>query len=134
MMAVSARDFAGKKLTISDGAWGTELDKLGCPPGFCREEWNVTRPELIAQVAESYVEAGAQIILTNTFGANRFVLGRHERADKVADFNRAGARISKEAAGDRALVFASIGPSGKIVMIGEVTEDELFEAFKVQAQ
>lgn len=131
-MALDVSRFKGK-VTIADGAWGTELDKLGCPPGFCREEWNVTRPELVRKVADAYVDAGATIILTNTFGANRFVLGRHERADKVHDFNRAGADISKQAIDGKGFVFGSIGPSGKIVMIGEVQEDELFEAFRQQA-
>lgn len=132
-MGVSARDFLGS-VTLADGAWGTELDKLGCPPGFCREEWNVTRPDLIERVARSYVDAGARIILTNTFGANRFVLERHERGDKVADFNRAGAAISRQAAAGKALVFGSIGPSSKILMIGEVKEDELLAGFTAQAQ
>ncbi len=131
-MSITAADYAGK-ITIADGAWGTELDKLGCPPGFCREEWNVTKPELVEQVAKSYADAGAEIVLTNTFGANRFVLERHERGDKVADFNRAGSAVSKKGAGGRAKVFGSIGPSSKIVMMGEVEEDELFEAFKAQA-
>ncbi len=132
-MGFAARDFSGK-LTIADGAWGTELDRLGCPPGYCREEWNLTRPELIEQVARSYVDAGAQIILTNTFGANRFVLGRHERADQVEAYNRAGAAICKRVADGRAAVFGSMGPSSKICMIGEVTEEELYEAFKEQAE
>ena len=132
-MAVKVEDYIGQ-VTICDGAWGTELDKLGCPPGFCREVWNIDKPELVQKVATAYVEAGSQIILTNTFGANRFVLSGHKHEDKVADFNRAGAEISKRAAGDKAKVFGSIGPSGKIVMMGEVKEDELFEAFKAQAQ
>ncbi|HXK85392.1 MAG: methionine synthase [Phycisphaerae bacterium] len=131
-MALDASQFAGK-VTIADGAWGTELDKLGCPPGFCREEWNVTRPDLVGKVAQSYVEAGARIILTNTFGANRFVLSKHGRADKVAEYNRAGAAISKQVIDGKGHVFASIGPSGKLVMIGEVSEEELFEAFREQA-
>lgn len=132
-MVVQASDYSGK-VTIADGAWGTELDKLGCPAGFCREEWNVTKPELVEQVAASYVAAGSKIILSNTFGANRFVLGRHGREDKVAEFNKAGAQISKKAAGDRARVFASIGPSGRMVMTGEVSTDALYEAFKAQAE
>ena len=131
-MAAKVEDYVGK-VTICDGAWGTELDKLGCPPGFCREEWNTDKPELVQKVAAAYVEAGSQIILTNTFGANKFVLSGHKHEDKVADFNRAGAEISKRAAGDRVKVFGSIGPSGKIVMMGEAKEDELFEAFKAQA-
>lgn len=131
-MALDAKQYAGK-VTIADGAWGTELDKLGCPAGFCREEWNVTRPELVGKVAGSYVDAGAKIILTNTFGANRFVLAKHGRAEKVAEFNRAGAAISKQAIAGKGHVFASIGPSGKLLMMGEATEGELFEAFREQA-
>src|SRR5512147_1996371 len=99
-MALDAKQYAGK-VTIADGAWGTELDKLGCPAGFCREEWNVTRPELVGKVAQSYVDAGARIILTNTFGGSRFVLGKHGRAEKVAEYNRAGAAISKRAMNEK---------------------------------
>jgi methionine synthase I (cobalamin-dependent) len=131
-MALDAKQYAGK-VTIADGAWGTELDKLGCPAGFCREEWNVTQPDLVGKVAKSYVDAGSKIILTNTFGANRFVLTKHGRADKVAEYNRAGAAISKKAIAGKGHVFASIGPSGKLVLTGEVTEPELFDAFKEQA-
>ena len=110
-MALDTRQYLGK-VTIADGAWGTELDKLGCPAGFCREEWNVTHPELVERVAKSYVDAGAKIILTNTFGANRIVLAKHDRADKVGEYNRAGAAISKRAINGKGHVFASIGPSG----------------------
>ena len=131
-MADRVQDFAGK-VTLADGAWGTELDKLGCPPGFCREEWNVSRPEVVEQVPRAYVAAGSEVILTNTFGANRFVLAGHGLAERVAEFNRAGAAISKRGADGQAKVFGSIGPSGKIVMRGEVNEDELFEAFREQA-
>lgn len=131
-MALDAKQYAGK-VTIADGAWGTELDKLGCPAGFCREEWNLTQPDLVGKVAKSYVDAGSKIILTNTFGANRFVLTKHGRADKVGEYNRAGAAISKKAIAGRGHVFASIGPSGKLVLTGEVTEAELFDAFKEQA-
>lgn len=132
-MAARVEDYTGK-VTVADGAWGTELDKLGCPPGFCREEWNVSRPDLVQQVADAYVAAGARIVLTNTFGANRFVLGRHGRGEHVREFNRAGAAISRRAAGDRARVFGSIGPSGKIVMMGEVAEADLYDGFREQAE
>jgi methionine synthase I (cobalamin-dependent) len=132
-MAIDVAAFANK-VTISDGAWGTELDKLGCPPGFCRERWNLEKPDLVAKVAAGYVEAGSQIILTNTFGANRYTLAKHECEDKVHNLNRAGAEVSKRAADGRALVFGSMGPSGKIVMMGEVTEEQLYDAFKEQAE
>lgn len=131
-MPARVEDYS-EKVTVADGAWGTELDKRGCPPGYCREEWNVSKPELVQEVAASYVEAGSQIILTNTFGGSRYVLDSHGHADKVEAFNRAGAEISKRAAGDRAKVFGSIGPSGKMVLTGEVDEQGLFDAFKEQA-
>jgi 5-methyltetrahydrofolate--homocysteine methyltransferase len=121
-------------VTVADGAWGTELDRLGCGPGCCREEWNVTHPDLVQKIGEAYVAAGARIILTNTFGANRYILGRHDRADGVKEFNKAGAAISQRASGDKARVFGSLGPSGKIIMMGEVNEGELYEAFKEQAE
>lgn len=132
-MAAKIDEFAGK-VTVADGAWGTELDKLGCPPGYCREEWNISKPELVQQVAASYVAAGSQVILTNTFGGNRIVLAGHGFDANVEAFNRAGAEISKRAADGKAKVFGSIGPSGKMLLIGEVDEQTLFDAFKQQAE
>jgi len=119
---------------VTDGAWGTQLQQRGLPVGACPDAWNLTEPEKVEQVARAYVDAGSQIILTNTFGANRFVLARHDLADKVAEINRAGVEISKRAAGDGALVFASIGPSGVMLMMGEVSEDKLQAAFAEQAE
>lgn len=124
----------GSGVTIADGAWGTELDRLGCPPGYCREVWNLEQSQLVEQVASAYVKAGSRIILTNTFGGNRFALGRHGRADEVAVLNREGAAISRRAAGSKAKVFGSMGPSGAMLMMGEVTEDELFDGFREQAE
>jgi 5-methyltetrahydrofolate--homocysteine methyltransferase len=132
-MASGVDEYIGK-VTIADGAWGTELDKLGCPAGYCREEWNLSKPELVEQVAASYVAAGSRIILTNTFGGNRLVLEGHNFRDRVGEFNRAGAAISKRAANGKARVFGSIGPSGKMLLIGEVNEQTLFEVFKEQAE
>ncbi len=121
-------------VTVADGAWGTQLDALGCPPGYCREEWNLSHPDAVRSVAASYVEAGSQIVLTNTFSANRFTLGKHGFEEQVAAFNEAGARLSKEAAGDRVAVFGSIGPTGKIIMVGEVSEEQVYQAFAEQAE
>lgn len=132
-MKLGTADFRGR-VTIADGAWGTELDTLGCPPGFCREVWNVERPDLVERVAAGYVEAGSRIILTNTFGGSRFVLARHGLAQRARELNRAGAAISRTAAGDRALVFGSIGPSSMMLLMGEVAEDELFDGFREQAE
>lgn len=132
-MVANLEDYADK-VTVADGAWGTELDKLGCPAGYCREEWNVSKPELVEKVASSYVAAGSKIILTNTFGGNRIVLAGHGFEARTRQFNEAGAAISKRAAGRKAKVFGSIGPSGKMLLIGEVDEKSLYEVFKEQAE
>ncbi len=119
---------------ILDGAWGTELQALGLEAGACPDAWNLAHPERVESVARGYVLAGSQIILTNTFGANRIVLSRHGLAEQAADINRAGARISCGAAAGKAQVFASIGPSGKLLAVGDVSEAELTDVFEQQAQ
>ena len=119
---------------VTDGAWGTQLQQRGLPVGACPDAWNLDQPERVEEVARAYVEAGSQVVLTNTFGANRFVLARHELEEKVTQINRAGVEISRKAADGRAKVFASIGPSGVMLMMGEVSQDELKAAFAVQAQ
>ena len=124
----------GSGPVVTDGAWGTQIQNLGLEPGGCPDGWNLQNPEAIERVARSYVDAGSQIILTNTFGASRVMLERHELSLKAAAINRAGAEISRKAAADKALVFGSIGPSGKMLFAGEISEDELLDAFKEQAQ
>lgn len=119
---------------ITDGAWGTQLQLRGLPPGSIPDVWNLTNPGAVEEVGKAYVDAGSQVILTNTLLANRFILGRHGLGDKVADVNRIGVEISKRAAQDKAKVFASIGPSGLMLLMGDVSEDELLAAFAQQAQ
>ena len=85
-------------------------------------------------MAREYVDAGSRVILTNTFGSNRYVLGKFGLADKVAEINIRGVEISRKAAGARARVFASMGPSGKMLLTRDVTEDDLREAFEEQAR
>ena len=119
---------------ILDGAWGTELQALGLEPGACPDAWNLDHAERVEAVARRYVGAGSQIILTNTFGANRIGLSRHGLTAQAAEINRRGARISRRAAAGRARVYASIGPSGKLLAMGDVSETELAEAFNEQAQ
>jgi methionine synthase I (cobalamin-dependent) len=118
---------------VTDGAWGSQIQNLGLAPGECPDNWNLVNPAAIEQVASSYVAAGSRIILTNTFGANRIMLERHGLSDKAPAINKAGAMISRKAAHDKALVFGSIGPTGKMVFSGEVSESELNEAFAEQA-
>ena len=118
---------------LTDGAWGTELQARGIKPGEMPDVWNLTHPDRVEEVARAYVDAGSRIILTNTFRANRIAFAGKPEVEQIAAINRAGVEISKRAAGDASRVFASIGPSGKQLVIGEVTEEQLAEAFGEQA-
>ncbi len=119
---------------LTDGAWGTQIMKRGLQPGECPDSWNLSHPEKVEEVAREYVDAGSRVILTNTFGANRYALGKSGLADKVAEINIKGVEISRRAAGTRACVFASMGPTGKLLATREVTENDLRQAFEEQAQ
>jgi 5-methyltetrahydrofolate--homocysteine methyltransferase len=119
---------------VLDGALGTQLQQRGLPIGACPDTWNLSQPDKVEEVARCYVEAGSRVILTNTFGGNRFTLARSGLAEKVAEVNCAGVQLARRAAGDRALVFASVGPSGLMLMMGQVSEDDLRAAFAEQVQ
>lgn len=119
---------------LIDGAWGTRLQLQELTPGACADGWNLSHPQQVEQLAREYVEAGSRVILTNTFRANRLTLAPRGLADCVAEINRSGVAISRRAAAGKALVFASIGPSGKLLITGEVTERELRDVFAEQAQ
>ena len=119
--------------TLTDGAWGTEFQRLGATFGACTDEWNLTKPELVLQVADSYVQAGSGVILTNTFRANPISLSQYALQDRFEAINRAAVKISRQAAGNSALVFASMGPSGKMLLTKQVSAEQLREAFSQQA-
>ena len=119
---------------MTDGAWGTQLQARGLPAGACADEWNLSHADEVESVAREYVEAGSRVLLTNTFRANRLALGASQLAGALGAINRAGVEISQRAAAGRALVFASIGPSGKLLATGQVGEEELRSAFAEQAQ
>ena len=128
------RKLVDRAPVITDGAWGTQLQARGLAPGEVPDLWNLSHPKEVAAVARAYVEAGSEIILTNTFGANRFRLADSGAAARMVEINKAGVTLSRQAAGRDVLVFASIGPSGKLLMSGDITEDELRAAFAEQAR
>jgi 5-methyltetrahydrofolate--homocysteine methyltransferase len=130
---LTRENFSDLPVLPSDGAWGTELMKLGGKAGEVKDLWNLEAPEKVFQVAKAYVDAGARVILTNTFSANRIVLERHGASARAADVSRAGAEISKRAAAGKAYVFASIGPTGKLVSMGQLDASVAEEVFAEQA-
>lgn len=121
------------KVLISDGAWGTFLHAKGLQPGECPEKWNETHPEEVQAIAQSYIDAGANAVETNSFGGNRFKLEGFGLENEVYELNKRAAELSRKAAGAHNYVLGSIGPTGKMLILGDVTEEELYQAFKEQA-
>ncbi len=120
---------------LADGALGTELQAAGLAAGAPGEPWCVEHPELVEAVHRRYVEAGAELLLTNTFGASRPRLERHGAAGRVAELNRAAVALARRAAGERALVLGDIGPFGGVLApVGEDAPEEALAAFLEQAR
>ena len=128
------QEIAKGKVLVSDGAWGTFLQKKGLTPGECPEVWNITRPDDVLDIAQSYIDAGADMIETNSFGGNLYKLKNYGLEHRVFELNKAAAEISRKAAGTDHLVLGSVGPTGKLLLMEEVTEDELYNAFKEQSE
>lgn len=127
-------ELAAERPVLTDGAWGTQLQARGLQMGACPDAWNLEHPDLVEQVARAYVAAGSRVILTNTFGASSLALARHGLAHKAREINRAGVEISRRAAGGSARVFASMGPTGKMLAMGEVDAQEVRASFLEQAE
>ena len=121
------------RILVSDGAWGTQLQVCGLQPGCCPEEWCISNFDDVSAIAKNYIDAGADMVGTNSFGGSCYKLMYYGLADKTAEINIAAAKASKAAAGDDCWVIASVGPTGKMLITEEVTETELYEAFKEQA-
>jgi 5-methyltetrahydrofolate--homocysteine methyltransferase len=121
------------KLLSSDGAWGTYLFKKGLSSGCCPEEWNLTHYDDVFDIAKSYILAGSDIISTNSFGSNYFKLSQYNLQEKLSEICQKAAQISHKAAGNDKIVMASIGPTGKFLVMGDVTSEDLYNSFKQQA-
>lgn len=121
------------RVLVSDGAWGTFLYNKGLKPGECPELWSVDRPNDVLEIAESYIDAGSDIIETNSFGASSIKLKDFELDNRAAEINKAAAEISRKAAEDK-IVLGSVGPTGKMLLMGDVTEGELYDAFFEQCR
>jgi methionine synthase I (cobalamin-dependent)/5,10-methylenetetrahydrofolate reductase len=122
-------------IAVFDGAVGTMLYSKGVYINRCYDELNLTHPELVREVHEEYIRAGAEIIETNTFGASEHKLTQYGLQDRLRDINIAAARIARETADERAFVAGAIGPLGlRIEPYGPTSFDEAKEMFKAQAE
>ncbi|HVO69062.1 MAG TPA: betaine--homocysteine S-methyltransferase [Aggregatilineaceae bacterium] len=123
---------------IADGGMGTMLIALGLERGAPPEVWNVERPDAVRLVHQSYIEAGAQIILTNSFGGNRLRLGMHGLSERAAELNTAAARLARaeaDSAERPVVVGGSMGPTGRMVApMGDLDYDEAVSVFEEQAR
>ena len=126
---------ARERRLVGDGAMGTQLMLAGLEQGSCGEAWNLTHPERVLAIQRRYAEAGADCIITNTFGGSRLMLRRHGHEPDLAAINAAGARITREAFGGRpGFVLGDIGPLGAILEpYGELTAAEAQAALEEQA-
>jgi 5-methyltetrahydrofolate--homocysteine methyltransferase len=120
-------------ILLSDGAWGTFLYRKGLGKGQCPELWCVDRPDEVRDIGASYATAGSDLIETNSFGGTSIRLAAHGLASMAAELNEAAARLSREAAGARVLVLGSMGPTGKMLAMEDVTGEEMRAAFLEQA-
>lgn len=127
-----------RKRLVADGGMGTSLFELGLQPGGTPEVWNVDRPDLIASVHESFVEAGSDIILTNTFGGTRARLDLDGLGDRVRELNAAGVAVARgvaNAAPRTVVVAGSVGPTGALFEpLGELRHETAFALFSEQVE
>ncbi len=121
-------DALAKGPLVVDGAMGTQLYERGVLYSVCYEQLNIDKPELVKKVHEDYVRAGAQVLETNTFGANAMRLEKHGLAGSVRAINEAAVKIAREAAGGKAFVVGAIGPSG--YFLGEASSDDVAKVRK----
>lgn len=128
-------DAARSRTLVCDGAMGTQLMLAGLEPGGCGEMWNLTHPDRVQEIQRRYVEAGADCLITNTFGASPIMLERHGHRDQMRSINAAGVRIAREAFGNReGYVLGGIGPLGAILEpYGDLPEADALEAYSDQA-
>jgi 5-methyltetrahydrofolate--homocysteine methyltransferase len=118
---------------IGDGAWGTFLYEKGLMAGDCPEYWNLSMPGEVKDIALSYVNAGSDIIETNSFGANSIKLNHFNLAPLAFKINYEAARISRIAAGETRIVLGSMGPTGKLLIMGDISKEQLYNSFSEQA-
>lgn len=120
---------------IFDGAMGTMLQAGGLKPGACPELMNIEHPDVVKSIHEAYIKAGSTIIETNTFGASTIKLEHYGLADRMTELNTAAVKIAKSAAGERAKVAGSMGPTGRFIQpLGDLDFEAAYQVFYEQSQ
>ncbi|OFW09210.1 MAG: hypothetical protein A3H96_05690 [Acidobacteria bacterium RIFCSPLOWO2_02_FULL_67_36] len=120
---------------LADGAWGSMLMSRGLPPNQSPETWTLERPEILRAIAREYLEAGAEILTTNTFGGTTLALSRHRLEQRAVEINATGVAILRDIAEGRAYVSASIGPTGRLLApLGDLRPDAAEAAFAAQIE
>src|SRR6185503_15601645 len=134
-MANSFREALAERVILFDGAIGTEIYGRGVFINRSYDEVSLTNPDMVREIHGRYLSAGAEVVKTNTFGANRIRLAPFGLEDRSADILRASVRLAREVVKERAWVAGSIGPVGaRLTPVGKVSPGEAFAAFKDQAQ
>jgi len=132
-MEALAKRLARGGTVLADGAWGTMLIERGLLPGECPEALCLSRPQILTQIAEKYLDAGAELLTTNTFGASPLKLRGYGLAHEAQRINRRAVELLRQAAGERAWVAGSVGPTGALLApYGDTTEGEAYAAFELQ--
>ena len=135
MAKMDLRERIKQGLFLLDGAMGTQLIARGVEVDKCSDYLNVELPDVVSDIHRSYFEVGSDAVITNTFGANKYALGRHGLAEEASKINSAGAQIARRAAGEEKYVLGDIGPSGDFLEpLGSLEPEELKEAFAQQAK
>ena len=121
------------RILIADGATGTMLQKAGLPIGVAPERWNLENPDAVLNHYLAYIEAGSDIILTNTFGGSYIRLKRDNLQDNCQNINKRAAELARQAAGSSVIVFGDLGPTGELISpLGLLSENEVVESFAIQ--
>lgn len=129
------QEYINENLVLLDGAMGSLIYEKGVFIDKCYDELNMSRPELIRSIHEEYIRAGAKVIETNTYGANRFKLKSHNLQDQIEEINSKGVELAREASGENVYVAGSMGPLGEELQpLGEIALEQVYDAYKEQAE
>lgn len=123
----------GGRTLISDGATGTYLQQHGLEPGGCPEEFNASQPDTVKGMARAYFDAGSDMVLTNSFGGNKFMLSKYGHGNRVEELNKLAAQHARSQTPLGKFVIGSVGPTGEFLEpLGDISETEMLEAFIAQ--